>query len=131
MFFNADICRICPARNVAYSALWITVSSLIAAFNLTESVDEKGKVIEVDLRNEDPDMVLRYAILSARVDANAKLYGVQETQAFHLHVHSEIKATRGCHPCSSSTGTGWHREMDLNRCRNGAWKSGVAACIIP
>jgi hypothetical protein len=61
MVFNVGRCRVCPAQNIAYSALWITVASLIAAFDLTESVDEKGNVIKVDPANEHLDMVLRYA----------------------------------------------------------------------
>jgi hypothetical protein len=38
--------RICPGRHTAFSAVWIAIASLIAAFNITKSVDENGNTIE-------------------------------------------------------------------------------------
>jgi hypothetical protein len=38
--------RICPGRYMAFSAVWIGIASLIAAFDITKAVDENGDVIE-------------------------------------------------------------------------------------
>jgi len=38
--------RICPGLHVASSAMWITVVSMIAMFDITKAVDEKGEIIE-------------------------------------------------------------------------------------
>ncbi|KAF8219321.1 cytochrome P450 [Tricholoma matsutake] len=38
--------RICPARYMAFSAVWIAIASLIAAFDIKKAVDENGEVIE-------------------------------------------------------------------------------------
>ncbi|KAF8218550.1 cytochrome P450 [Tricholoma matsutake] len=38
--------RICPARYMAFSAIWIAIASLIAAFDIKKAVDENGEVIE-------------------------------------------------------------------------------------
>jgi hypothetical protein len=38
--------RICPGRFMAFSAIWIAVASLIAAFDITKAVDENGEIIE-------------------------------------------------------------------------------------
>ncbi|KAK0448479.1 cytochrome P450 [Desarmillaria tabescens] len=38
--------RICPGRHLAYSSIWITVASILTAFNITKGVDEDGMVIE-------------------------------------------------------------------------------------
>jgi hypothetical protein len=40
------ISSVCPGRYMALSAVWISVASLIAAFDITKAVDEKGEVIE-------------------------------------------------------------------------------------
>ncbi|PFH47987.1 hypothetical protein AMATHDRAFT_66464 [Amanita thiersii Skay4041] len=40
--------RICPGRYMAFSAVWITIASLIAAFDITKAVDENGNVIDPD-----------------------------------------------------------------------------------
>ncbi|KAF8626927.1 hypothetical protein AX17_006428 [Amanita inopinata Kibby_2008] len=38
--------RICPGRSLAFSSLWITIASLIAAFDISKAVDTSGNVIE-------------------------------------------------------------------------------------
>ncbi|KAJ7106241.1 cytochrome P450 [Mycena epipterygia] len=38
--------RICPARHMARSSIWITVASILATFNIDKAVDEAGRVIE-------------------------------------------------------------------------------------
>lgn len=38
--------RICPGRHLAYASVWITVASILAAFEITKAVDEDGMVIE-------------------------------------------------------------------------------------
>ncbi|KAF8240485.1 cytochrome P450 [Tricholoma matsutake] len=38
--------RICPGRYMAFSAIWIAIASLIAAFDIKKAVDENGEVIE-------------------------------------------------------------------------------------
>ncbi|RDB18406.1 hypothetical protein Hypma_000372 [Hypsizygus marmoreus] len=38
--------RICPGRYMAFSAVWIAVASIVAAFDITKAVDENGEVIE-------------------------------------------------------------------------------------
>ncbi|KAF9457684.1 cytochrome P450 [Collybia nuda] len=38
--------RQCPGKNLAVSSVWITVASIIAAFDITKAVDESGNVIE-------------------------------------------------------------------------------------
>ncbi|PFH47950.1 hypothetical protein AMATHDRAFT_6256 [Amanita thiersii Skay4041] len=40
--------RICPGRFLALSSMWITVASMLAAFDITKAVDESGNVIEPD-----------------------------------------------------------------------------------
>ncbi|KAM6492078.1 Cytochrome P450 [Amanita muscaria] len=50
--------RVCPARLMALSAVWITVASLIAAFDIRQAVDDKGNVIDAD-PEYDCDTLLR------------------------------------------------------------------------
>ncbi|KAF7359221.1 hypothetical protein MSAN_01264200 [Mycena sanguinolenta] len=38
--------RICPGRHMAMSSVWITIARILAAFDITKAVDEKGQVIE-------------------------------------------------------------------------------------
>ncbi|KAJ6554749.1 cytochrome P450 [Mycena capillaripes] len=38
--------RLCPGRHMALSSIWITVVSILATFDITKAVDEKGNVIE-------------------------------------------------------------------------------------
>ncbi|KAF7350121.1 Cytochrome P450 [Mycena venus] len=38
--------RLCPGRHMASASLWITVSSVLAAFDITKAVDEDGREIE-------------------------------------------------------------------------------------
>lgn len=38
--------RICPGRHMAYASVWITVASILAAFEITKAVDADGMVIE-------------------------------------------------------------------------------------
>ncbi|PFH47986.1 hypothetical protein AMATHDRAFT_6246 [Amanita thiersii Skay4041] len=38
--------RICPGRYMSFSAIWISIASIIAAFDITKAVDENGNVIE-------------------------------------------------------------------------------------
>ncbi|KAF9559030.1 cytochrome P450 [Agrocybe pediades] len=40
--------RICPARFMAFPSVWITVVSMMAAFDIRKSVDELGNIIEPD-----------------------------------------------------------------------------------
>lgn len=37
---------VCPGRYMAFSAVWIAIASLIAAFDIEKAVDENGEVIE-------------------------------------------------------------------------------------
>ena len=39
--------RICPGRHMAYESLWISIASIVAAFDITKAVDEHGKAIEL------------------------------------------------------------------------------------
>ncbi|KAF9457678.1 cytochrome P450 [Collybia nuda] len=41
--------RICPARYMAYSSVWIAIASLVATFDIKKPLDEKGQVIEPSL----------------------------------------------------------------------------------
>ncbi|KAF8182235.1 cytochrome P450 [Mycena galopus ATCC 62051] len=38
--------RRCPGKPLALSSIWITVASLLATFDITKAVDEKGNIIE-------------------------------------------------------------------------------------
>ncbi|KAJ7247322.1 cytochrome P450 [Mycena rebaudengoi] len=38
--------RICPGRHIAMSSLWISIASILAAFDISKAVGEDGKVIE-------------------------------------------------------------------------------------
>ncbi|KAK7451737.1 hypothetical protein VKT23_012417 [Stygiomarasmius scandens] len=38
--------RICPARYMAYSSIWITIASLLSAYNISKAMDEQGNIIE-------------------------------------------------------------------------------------
>ncbi|KAK0440601.1 cytochrome P450 [Armillaria borealis] len=38
--------RICPARYMAYSSIWIAIASMLAVFDITKAVDEFGNIIE-------------------------------------------------------------------------------------
>ncbi|KAF8064878.1 cytochrome P450 [Lyophyllum atratum] len=38
--------RICPARYMAASAIWIAVASIVSTFDITKAIDEEGNVIE-------------------------------------------------------------------------------------
>ncbi|KAJ7625701.1 cytochrome P450 [Roridomyces roridus] len=38
--------RRCPGRHMADSSMWITIASILAAFDITKAVDEEGKIIE-------------------------------------------------------------------------------------
>lgn len=38
--------RICPGRHVAYDSIWLVVSSLLAAFDISKAMGEDGHVIE-------------------------------------------------------------------------------------
>ncbi|KAG7440108.1 cytochrome P450 [Guyanagaster necrorhizus] len=38
--------RICPARHMAYSSIWIAIASMLAVFDITKATDEFGKIIE-------------------------------------------------------------------------------------
>ncbi|KAJ7874655.1 cytochrome P450 [Mycena leptocephala] len=38
--------RLCPGRHMAHSSLWITITSILAAFNIEKAVDAEGKVVE-------------------------------------------------------------------------------------
>ncbi|KAJ7934499.1 cytochrome P450 [Mycena leptocephala] len=39
--------RLCPGRHMAFSSIWITVVSILATFDITKAVDEKGNVVEL------------------------------------------------------------------------------------
>jgi len=49
--------RLCPGRQMAFDALWITLASLIAAFDITKAVDENGNVIEVRAENDGSSLL--------------------------------------------------------------------------
>ncbi|KAJ7092249.1 cytochrome P450 [Mycena epipterygia] len=38
--------RICPGRHMARSSIWITMTSILATFNIDKAVDEAGHIIE-------------------------------------------------------------------------------------
>ncbi|KAJ7221702.1 cytochrome P450 [Mycena pura] len=38
--------RICPGRHMATSSVWITLTSILAAFDISKAVDDNGEVIE-------------------------------------------------------------------------------------
>lgn len=38
--------RICPARYMAFSAVWIAIASMAAVFDITKAIDENGEVVE-------------------------------------------------------------------------------------
>ncbi|KAJ7063526.1 cytochrome P450 [Mycena amicta] len=38
--------RICPGRHMANSSVWITLTSLLATFDITKAVDSEGQIIE-------------------------------------------------------------------------------------
>ena len=38
--------RICPGRYMAHESLWISIASIVAAFDITKAVDEHGNAIE-------------------------------------------------------------------------------------
>ncbi|KAG5650137.1 hypothetical protein H0H81_000560, partial [Sphagnurus paluster] len=38
--------RICPGRHMAFSAVWITMASIIATFDISKAVDNNGRIIE-------------------------------------------------------------------------------------
>ncbi|KAF7984429.1 hypothetical protein HWV62_14496 [Athelia sp. TMB] len=38
--------RVCPGRFLAMNSVWITVTSMLAAMNITQAVDESGAIIE-------------------------------------------------------------------------------------
>ncbi|KAF9457686.1 cytochrome P450 [Collybia nuda] len=48
--------RVCPGSNLALSTLWITLASMMAAFEITKAVDENGEVIEPTLEYR-PDLI--------------------------------------------------------------------------
>jgi cadmium resistance protein CadD (predicted permease) len=43
---SQDAISACPGRFMGFSALWIAIASLVAAFDITKAVDENGQVIE-------------------------------------------------------------------------------------
>ncbi|KAF8621647.1 hypothetical protein AX15_007665 [Amanita polypyramis BW_CC] len=51
--------RECPGRLMAFESIWITMASLIAAFNITNSVDENGNVIEADPEYENEVIIIK------------------------------------------------------------------------
>ncbi|KAJ7058080.1 cytochrome P450 [Mycena amicta] len=46
IFIQCASNRMCPGRHLATSAIWITVASMLAVFNIEKAVDENGQVIE-------------------------------------------------------------------------------------
>ncbi|KAG7090446.1 hypothetical protein E1B28_009563 [Marasmius oreades] len=42
--------RICPGRHLAESSLWITMTYLLATFNVAKEVDSQGQEVEPDVR---------------------------------------------------------------------------------
>ena len=51
---------------MAISVMWITVASLVAAFDICKSVDENGNVIDTDLEY-DCETLLRYVLVTSLV----------------------------------------------------------------
>jgi hypothetical protein len=47
---------------MAFPAFWMTVASIIAAFDIAKSPDADGNLIDVDLADDDCQGVLRYVI---------------------------------------------------------------------
>jgi len=52
--------RICPGRFIAFPAVWMTVASIIAAFDIARSPDADGNVIDIDLADDDCEGFLRF-----------------------------------------------------------------------
>ncbi|KAJ7146890.1 cytochrome P450 [Mycena epipterygia] len=48
--------RICPARHMATSSVWITAASILAVFDITKAVGEDGKIIEPSYEYS-PDLI--------------------------------------------------------------------------
>ena len=42
--------RICPGRYLADDSLYITISRLLAAFNITRVLDQNGKPLDIEIR---------------------------------------------------------------------------------
>lgn len=40
------IYRVCPGRHMAFSAIWISIASILSVFNITKAQDENGNIIE-------------------------------------------------------------------------------------
>ncbi|SJL08658.1 related to cytochrome P450 CYP2 subfamily [Armillaria ostoyae] len=38
--------RICPGQDMAEASMWMTIASILAVFNITKAVDDKGNVVE-------------------------------------------------------------------------------------
>ena len=54
--------RICPVRHFAYESLWLTIASLIAAFDIGKATDEQGNEITPTAEYE-PGSFLRCLLL--------------------------------------------------------------------
>ena len=42
---NYYCCRTCPGSHMALSAIWITIASVLAVYNISNALDEDGKII--------------------------------------------------------------------------------------
>ncbi|KAK0497945.1 cytochrome P450 [Armillaria luteobubalina] len=38
--------RVCPGQDMAEASMWLTIASILAVFNITKAVDDKGNIIE-------------------------------------------------------------------------------------
>lgn len=59
---GAPTLRICPGRFMVFPAVWMTVASIVAAFDIARSVDADGNAIDIDLGDDDCDGILRCVV---------------------------------------------------------------------
>ncbi|THH07896.1 hypothetical protein EW146_g9173 [Bondarzewia mesenterica] len=74
--------RICPGRHLALATLWITVTSVLAVFNVTKAKDENGKEVDVGADYSDSLVSFPLPFKCAIVPRDARsmeLIGASET----------------------------------------------------
>ena len=52
-------CRLCPGRWIAIETIWLTVATVLFAFDISKARDESGKILEPD--TQYTPAMLRYA----------------------------------------------------------------------
>ncbi|KAJ7836429.1 hypothetical protein B0H13DRAFT_1652107 [Mycena leptocephala] len=43
---HGNTTRVCPGKNMATASIWISMTSMLAVFNITKAIQEGGEVIE-------------------------------------------------------------------------------------